>query len=59
VNAEKIASRIDAAPDDVARFLHEEQALGRVRRTDGGRWSLVADAFPPETLEALRTLSSG
>jgi hypothetical protein len=57
VTVEAIASRIDAEPDDVVRLLADELALGRVRRTDGGRWTLVADAFSAETVEALRQLA--
>jgi hypothetical protein len=56
VSVETITSRIDAAPDDVARLLADELGRGRVRRTDGGGWSLVADAFAPEVFEALSTL---
>jgi hypothetical protein len=55
VTVEAIASRIDAEPDDVVRLLDDELALGRVRR-DAGRWSIVADAFPAGTVEALRRL---
>jgi hypothetical protein len=57
VSVETITSRIDAAPDDVARLLADELGRGRVRRTDGGGWSLVADAFAPEVFEALSTSS--
>jgi hypothetical protein len=56
VSVEAIASRIDAEPDDVARLLIEEAALGRVRRTEAGTWTLVPGAFAPETVEALRRL---
>jgi hypothetical protein len=56
VTVEAVASRIDAEPDEVARLLADELALGRVRRTDAGGWTLVADAFTPEVVEALRTL---
>jgi hypothetical protein len=57
VSIAAIAERIDAPAADVAYLLDEEAALGRVRRTDAGRWSLVADAFPAETVEALRQLA--
>jgi hypothetical protein len=56
VSVEAIAARIAADPAQVAALLHEEAALGRVRRTDAGRWTLVADAFPAVTVEALRRL---
>jgi hypothetical protein len=56
VSVEAIACRIDAEPDDVVRLLDDELALGRVRRTDAGGWTLVADAFAAGTVEALRRL---
>jgi hypothetical protein len=56
VSVEAIAARIAAEPADVAALLDQEEALGRLKRSEGGRWTLVAGAFPPETVEALRTL---
>jgi hypothetical protein len=56
VSVEAIAERIDAPPADVAYLLADELARGRVRQ-DGERWSLVADAFPAATVEALRLLA--
>jgi hypothetical protein len=51
VSVQEIASRIAAEPAQVAALLAEEAALGRVRRTDAGRWALVAG-----TVEARRSL---
>jgi hypothetical protein len=49
------ASRTAAEPAHVAALLDDELARGRVRQ-DGDRWTLVADAFPAGTVEALRRL---
>jgi hypothetical protein len=51
VSVATLAARIDAAPDRLAYLLGEELARGRVRQ-DGDRWTLVAEASPPGTVEA-------
>ena len=55
MSVEAIAERIAAPADTVAYLLADELARGRVSRV-GDRWALVADAFPPSVVAALRGL---
>jgi hypothetical protein len=51
------AERVGCRPGGLALILREEVQRGRVTRTRGGGYALVAAAFTPETLTALRELA--
>jgi hypothetical protein len=57
VTTDELARRIGGDAEMVAYVLADELGKGRVRLTADGRWSIVAAAFPPGTLDALRELS--
>lgn len=55
-NAPDDAERIACPPSKLAVLLDDEVRRGRVARDEGGGYALVAEAFTPETLAALRML---
>jgi hypothetical protein len=57
VTLPKLAERTGGRPDTLAAILRDEVQRGRVVRTPGGGYALVAAAFAPGTLSALRDLA--
>jgi hypothetical protein len=57
VTLRALAERVGCGPQGLALILREEVQRGRVTRTGSGGYALVAAAFTPETLTALRELA--
>jgi hypothetical protein len=53
----RLVERTGARPEALAAILRDEVERGRVVRTPGGAYALVASAFAPGTLSALRDLA--
>jgi hypothetical protein len=56
VTVDELADRARVRRGVLVEVLDEELRRGRVVRDAGGRYAIVLDRFPPETIEALRQL---